>query len=76
MSKVASFCAVNFHYFAKIGKKLGEICVFVCARVVFPQKLATFVKSKNCKVKKSLGQRDTQKLSFLRLSRSSYTIVI
>jgi len=24
MSKVASFCAVNFHYFAKIGKKLGK----------------------------------------------------
>jgi hypothetical protein len=34
MSKVVSFCAVNFHYFAreKLRKNLGNLCFCCCVR--------------------------------------------
>jgi hypothetical protein len=66
MSKVVSFSAVNFHYFARenLRKKLGKFVFLLVWEGFSLQKLATFVKSKHCKIKNSLEQRDTQKLSF------------
>ncbi len=70
MSKEVSFCAVNFHYFArqKLRKILGNLCFCWCKRS-FPAKIGHISEIKKLQNKKVTGVKRYTEAFFLKISK-------
>ncbi len=70
MSKEVSFCAVNFHYFArqKLRKILGNLCFCWCKRS-FPAKIGHISEIKKLQNKKVTGVKRYTGAFFFKISK-------